>query len=63
MTALSLFMKGCDQERAGDRVAHAAFVAQSCREAARVCERLGFKSRAADLRARQTRVQARASGN
>jgi hypothetical protein len=63
MTALSLFMKGCDQERAGDRVAHAASVAQSCKEAARVCERLGFKSRAAELRARQTRVQARASGN
>ena len=63
MTALSLFLKGCDQERPGDRVAHAASVAQSCREAARVCDRLGFKSRAADLRARQIRLQTRASGN
>ena len=63
MSALSLFLKGCDQARPGDRVEHAAAVARSCREAARICDRLGFKARAADLRERQTRVQARASGN
>jgi hypothetical protein len=51
-TALSLYLRGCDQGRADDRVARAAAVTRSCAEAARLCDVLGFRSRAAELRGR-----------
>jgi hypothetical protein len=52
MTALSLYLRGCDQGRPDDRVARAASVTRSCTEAARLCDLLGFRGRAAELRGR-----------
>jgi hypothetical protein len=52
MSALSFYLKGCDQGHEGDRLERAAAVAKSCEEAARVCDGLGYTSRAADLRQR-----------
>jgi hypothetical protein len=49
MSALSFYLKGCDQSRPTDKIERARSAARSCSEAARVCEALGYRSRAADL--------------
>jgi hypothetical protein len=49
MSALSLYLKGCDQSRPTDKIDRARSVMKSCTEAARLCDALGYRSRAADL--------------
>lgn len=49
MSALSLYLKGCDQGRPNDKIVRARSAAKSCSEAARLCDSLGYRSRAADL--------------
>jgi hypothetical protein len=57
VSALSFYLKGCDQGRPNDRIERASAVAKSCTEAARLCNALGYASRAAELRQRVQRLK------
>jgi hypothetical protein len=56
-SALSLYLRGCDQARPGDRAARTSATVKSCIEAARLCDSMGHRIRANELRARVQQIQ------
>jgi hypothetical protein len=50
LSALTFYLRGCDQSSPTDKIERARSAIKSCTEAARVCDALGYRGRAADLR-------------
>lgn len=56
LSALTLYLRGCELGSPGERAARRDVAAKSCREAARLCDALGYGARAAELREKTRRL-------
>ncbi len=59
VSALSFYLRGCDQSRLGDKIDRARAVVNSCTEAARLCDAMGYRGRAAELREKSREIRRR----
>ena len=59
VSALSFYLRGCDQSRPNDKIDRARAVVHSCTEAARLCDAMGYRGRAAELREKSRDIRRR----